>query len=323
MIYFSTIRRIRITISTLQAVKKMSQLSPITRSYVELHIAVIFWGFSAILGDLIELSWFMITWWRVVLASGSLIILCRLFQADLTMTKTQLMQYAGIGMIVAVHWLTFFGSIQYANASVALITYATAAFMISILEPLILRTQISKIEVCLGVVIILAMAMVVQGIDLSMRLGLILGLISAFLSALFGVVNKKLVTNGDPLVITTVEMIAAALFLSLLLPIWLGQTQDQFLPVGLDWVYLSVLAFGCTSFAFLISIRTLQHISAFAQSVVMNLEPIYGIILAIIILGDNKDLTFGFYVGALIIMCSVLGYPYLKRKLIRTSEISH
>ena len=301
----------------------MSQLSPITRSYVELHIAVIFWGFSAILGDLIEMSWFMITWWRVLLASASLLIICRLFQANLRITMGQTLKYTGIGVLVAVHWLTFFGSIKYANASVALITYATAAFMISILEPLILRTQISKIEVCLGVVIIVAMAMVVQGIDLSMRLGLILGLISAFLSALFGVINKKLVTDGDPLVITTLEMLSASLFLSVLLPIWLWQTQDQIMPVAWDWVYLSILAFGCTSFAFLISIRTLQYISVFAQSVVMNLEPIYGIILAVIILGDHKDLTAGFYLGAFIIMCSVLTYPYLKRKLIRTSEIPY
>lgn len=301
----------------------MSQLSPITRSYVELHIAVIFWGFSAILGDLIEMSWYMITWWRVLLASASLLIICRLFQANLRITMEQTLKYTGIGVLVAVHWLTFFGSIKYANASVALITYATAAFMISILEPLILRTQISKIEVCLGVVIIVAMAMVVQGIDLSMRLGLILGLISAFLSALFGVINKKLVTDGDPLVITTLEMLSASLFLSVLLPIWLWQTQDQIMPVAWDWVYLSILAFGCTSFAFLISIRTLQYISVFAQSVVMNLEPIYGIILAVIILGDHKDLTAGFYLGAFIIMCSVLTYPYLKRKLIRTSEIPY
>jgi len=301
----------------------MSQLSPITRSYVELHIAVIFWGFSAILGDLIEMSWYMITWWRVLLASASLLIICRLFQANLRITMGQTLKYTGIGVLVAIHWLTFFGSIKYANASVALITYATAAFMISILEPLILRTQISKIEVCLGVVIILAMAMVVQGIDLSMRLGLILGLISAFLSALFGVINKKLVTDGDPLVITTLEMLSASLFLSVLLPIWLWQTQDQIMPVAWDWVYLSILAFGCTSFAFLISIRTLQYISVFAQSVVMNLEPIYGIILAVIILGDHKDLTAGFYLGAFIIMCSVLTYPYLKRKLIRTSEIPY
>lgn len=301
----------------------MSQLSPITRSYVELHIAVIFWGFSAILGDLIEMSWYMITWWRVLLASASLLIICRLFQANLRITMGQTLKYTGIGVLVAVHWLTFFGSIKYANASVALITYATAAFMISILEPLILRTQISKIEVCLGVVIIVAMAMVVQGIDLSMRLGLILGLISAFLSALFGVINKKLVTDGDPLVITTLEMLSASLFLSVLLPIWLWQTQDQIMPVAWDWVYLSILAFGCTSFAFLISIRTLQYISVFAQSVVMNLEPIYGIILAVIILGDHKDLTAGFYLGAFIIMCSVLTYPYLKRKLIRTSEIPY
>jgi len=301
----------------------MSQLSPITRSYVELHIAVIFWGFSAILGDLIEMSWYMITWWRVLLASASLLIICRLFQANLRITMGQSLKYTGIGVLVAIHWLTFFGSIKYANASVALITYATAAFMISILEPLILRTQISKIEVCLGVVIIVAMAMVVQGIDLSMRLGLILGLISAFLSALFGVINKKLVTDGDPLVITTFEMLSASLFLSVLLPIWLWQTQDQIMPVAWDWVYLSILAFGCTSFAFLISIRTLQYISVFAQSVVMNLEPIYGIILAVIILGDHKDLTAGFYLGAFIIMCSVLTYPYLKRKLIRTSEIPY
>jgi len=234
-----------------------------------------------------------------------------------------MLTYIVIGIIVALHWLTFFGSIKYANASIALITYATAAFMISLLEPLLLKTQVSRIEVLLGIIIIIAMAFIVNEIDLSMRLGLLLGLVSAFLSALFGVLNKKSVEDADPIVITMIEMLSAVVFLSILLPFWLTYTDDQFMPMGLDWLYLSVLAFGCTSFAFLISIRTLKYISVFAQSVVMNIEPIYGIILAIIILGDNQDLTTGFYVGGAIIICSVISYPYLKRKFIRNSEVSH
>lgn len=299
------------------------KLTPVARSYVELHIAVFFWGFAAILGDLIDLSWFMITWWRVLLASISLIGLCVIFKSDIYIAKKSLVTYMVIGVIVALHWLTFFGSIKYANASVTLITYATAAFMISILEPLLLKTQVSRIEVLLGIVIIIAMAFIVNEIDLSMRLGLILGLVSAFLSALFGVLNKKAVDDADPLVITMIEMVSAVAFLSILLPFWMSYTHDQFMPIDLDWLYLSILAFGCTSFAFLISIRSLKHISVFAQSVVMNLEPIYGVILAIIILGDHKDLTNGFYIGGSIIMCSVLSYPFLKRKFINTSEVSN
>jgi len=298
-------------------------LSPVTRSYIELHIAVFFWGFSAILGDLIDLSWFMITWWRVVLATISLVGICVILKSNVNISKKSMLTYIVIGIIVALHWLTFFGSIKYANASIALITYATAAFMISLLEPLLLKTQVSRIEVLLGIIIIIAMAFIVNEIDLSMRLGLLLGLVSAFLSALFGVLNKKSVEDADPIVITMIEMLSAVVFLSILLPFWLTYTGDQFMPMGLDWLYLSVLAFGCTSFAFLISIRTLKYISVFAQSVVMNIEPIYGIILAIIILGDNKDLTTGFYVGGAIIICSVISYPYLKRKFIRISEVSH
>lgn len=295
-------------------------INKVRQSYIELHIAVLFWGFSAILGDLIDLSWYMITLWRVCLAAISLLIILKLSKVAWSISKKELLSFSIVGIIIALHWLTFFGAVKYANASVALVTYATVSFMLSILEPILLKTKFSFVELGLGIVIVPAMILIVHNLSTDMHIGFYFGMISAFLAALFGMLNKKWISHADPLLITTIEMIAATLFLSFLLPVWLfWQPQDSLIPQGSDWWYLSILVLGCTTLAFLISVRSLRYISVFAQSMVMNLEPIYGIIFAIFILGDNKELQFQFYIGVCIILLTVCLHPLLKQKY---SEVS-
>ena len=244
----------------------------IRRSYIELHIAVLFWGFSAILAALIEMSWFMITLWRVLLASMGLLMLLYLLKIPFNIRKKDVLKFSGIAVLIALHWLTFFGSVKFANASIALITFASFSFIISFLEPVINRTSFSFLDMIFGLVIIPAMFLIVQSIDASMHLGFAIGLVSAFLAALFGVLNKKLITQADPLVITSIEMIAATIFLSVLLPIWYDfNPTDKLIPEHTDGRYLAVLAFGCTCLAFYILVRALRYITVFSQSMVMNL----------------------------------------------------
>jgi len=293
----------------------------IRRSYIELHIAVLFWGFSAILADLINLSWFMITLWRVFLASLGLLILLKLLQIPFKVKKKDVIRFSGIAVIIALHWLTFFGSVKYANASIALVTYASFSFMVSVLEPIINRTKFSLLDMAFGLIIIPAMFLIVHSIDFSLHFGFAIGLISSLLAALFGVLNKKLISQADPLVITCIEMIAATLFLSILLPIWYHYNpKDVMIPNGSDWVYLAILALGCTCLAFYILVRALRYISMFAQSMVMNLEPVYGVVFAILILNDDKELNSFFYVGVFTILLTVFLHPIIKRKY---SEVSN
>lgn len=293
----------------------------IRRSYLELHIAVLFWGFSAILADMIELSWYVITLWRVLLASAGLLLLLNLMKIPFNINKKDVFRFSGIAIIIALHWLTFFGSVKLANASVALVTYACFSFMVSFLEPIINRTRFSLLDTIFGLIIIPAMFLIVHSIDASLHLGFIVGLISAFLAALFGVLNKKLISQADPLVITSIEMMAATLFLSMLLPVWCYfNPKDSLLPSHSDWIYLSILALGCTCLAFYILVRALRYLSMFAQSMVMNLEPVYGVIFAILILNDNKELNSSFYIGVFIILLTVFLHPIIKRTF---SEVSN
>lgn len=275
-----------------------------------------FWGFAAILGDLIQLSWYMITLWRVLLASISLMILIRLGSIKWNVKQKDVFAYSMIGIVIAGHWLTFFGSIKFANASVALVTFASVSFMISILEPLLIKSKFSYIELGLGILIIPAMALIVNTLDTSMHTGFYLGIVSAFLAVLFGVMNKKLISNADPLVITCIEMIAATIFLLVCLPVWLHFVpHDILIPMRNDWYYLAALVLGCTTYAFYVSVRSLRYLTVFSQSMVMNLEPVYGIFFAVIILGENRELGYHFYVGVCVILLTVFLHPILKRKL--------
>lgn len=303
--------------------KNQLDIERVRQSYLELHIAVLFWGFSAILGDLIQLSWFMITIWRVLLASVSLFLLMRLSRISWSISKKDIFKFSIVGLVIAMHWLTFFGSVKLANASVALVTYSTVSFLLSILEPILLPSKFSLMELGLGLLIIPAMILIVHNLDTTMHLGFYMGLLSAFLAALFGILNKKWISHADPMVITTVEMISATLFLCILLPVWLvWNPEDILFPGGLDWWYLAVLVLGCTTLAFYICVRSLRYVSVFAQSMVMNLEPVYGIIFAIFILGDNKELHLQFYIGVCIILLTVFLHPILKQKFSEVSDRS-
>jgi len=267
-----------------------------------------------------QLSWYMITLWRVFLASISLIILIRLTDVEWTIQRKDVFTFSVIGAVIAAHWLTFFGSVKYANASVAVVTFASVSFMIAIIEPILTKSRFSFMELGIGILIIPAMAMIVNNLDTSMHTGFYLGIISAFLAALFGVLNKKYIANADPMLITFLEMLAATIFLSVCLPIWLYYVPDDVLmPQGLDWLYIMIMVLGCTTLAFYISVRSLRYVSVFAQSMVMDLEPVYGIFFAIIILGDNRELGNLFYVGVGIILLTVFLHPILKRKM---SEVS-
>lgn len=291
-----------------------------TRAYLELHLAVFLWGFTAILGDLIELSALTLVWWRVFLTSLSLVAFIRIGSLYKEVGGKQLLRLVGIGLLTGLHWVAFYGSIKLANASIALICMATTSLFSSVLEPLIVRSPFRWYELLLGIVILPGIWLVVDGSADSMNMGILVGLISAFLAALFTNLNKRYMGETDALRVTFIELGGATVFLALLLPFF---GAEPFLPArGMDWVYLITLALLCTTLTYVLSLRALRKLSAFATNLTINMEPVYGIFLAYFLLDDAQELTTNFYLGTLIIMLSVFGYAGINRYL-RRRTASH
>ena len=284
------------------------------RAYLELHLAVFLWGFTAILGDLIQLSALTLVWWRVLLTSLSLVFFVRIGKMVREVGLSRFLLLAGIGVIVALHWVTFYGAIKLANASIALVCMATTSLFSSVLEPLIVGRRFVWYEMLLGVFILPGIYLIVDGVDPGMNVGILVGLASAALVSIFTSLNKKYIGSSDPLRITFIELGAATLFLT---PFLYSLGGDKFWPSPLDWAYLLVLALLCTTLTFFLSLRSLQVLSAFASNLTVNLEPVYGIFLAYFLLDDAAELSPTFYWGTLLILVAVFGYTGATRMLRR------
>ncbi|WP_116106461.1 DMT family transporter [Lewinella sp. IMCC34191] len=280
------------------------------RAYLELHLAVFLWGFTAILGDLIQLSALTLVWWRVLLTSLSLIFFVRLGRMVREVGARRLLLLCGIGIIVALHWVTFYGSIKLANASIALICMATTSLFSSVFEPLIVNRPFNWYELLLGIFILPGIWLVVDGVESAMNVGILVGLLSAALVSIFTSLNKKYIQSSNPARITFIELGSATLFLT---PFLYSLGGDKFWPSAMDWVYLLVLSLLCTTLTFFLSLRSLSELSAFASNLTVNLEPVYGILLAYFLLNDAAELSPNFYWGALLIVVAVFGYTGVER----------
>jgi len=290
------------------------------RAYLELHIAVLLYGLTAVLGDLIQLPAVILVWWRVLITSFSMLFLLRLgrdlFEIKWSVARPIML----VGFIVATHWICFYGSVKLANASVALICMATTSIFTALLEPWIMKRRIDPLEIILAIVIIPAMVFVVGSLDFSMRTGVMVGFASAFLAALFGTLNKRYVDTVSPYQFTFLQLGSAWVFISLIF-VFANSMIDfsVFLPpTAWDWAYILMLALFCTTLAFILNLRALSKLSAYATNLVINLEPLYGIILAAAILKEYEQLDGDFYIGGGIILAVVLGYPYLKERFSTT-----
>ena len=282
------------------------------KAYLQLHFVVLLYGLTAILGDLISISAFSLVWWRVLITSISLLILLKMSKSLLSIPTSDLLKFAGIGVIIALHWVTFYGAIKLANASVALAAFASTSLFTSILEPIMTSKRFDKTELIIGILVIPAMLLIANTIDVSLLSGLWVGLFSAFLAAIFSILNKKMVNKATSYQITFIEMFSAFCFLSLLLPYMLGQ-GTQLMPLATDWIYLIILSLLCTTLAFILNLKALEHVSAFDANLVINLEPVYGILMAVFILKEHKELTPQFYVGVVIIILLVISHPIIKK----------
>ena len=285
------------------------------KAYLQLHVAVFFWGFAAILGDLIHLNAFWLVLWRVFITSTSMFVFYKIWNQITFMRWAQIKIYMLIGFVIAIHWITFFGAIKWANASVALVAFSTTAFFTSLIEPLFFKVRVRTIELIFGLAVLPAMVLVVNGLEDQMKIGMLIGLLSALLAALFAVMNKKYIQEGSPELITTIELSSAFLLLGIVAPfVGYFQAGAPRVPQGMDWVYLLALSFVCTNLAFVLNLKALKYVSAFVSNLILNLEPVYGIILAAIILGDHHELTWQFYLCVAMIFSLVALFPIINRR---------
>ena len=289
-------------------------MNSVRKAYIQIHIAIFFWGFTAILGDLISLSAMTLVWWRVLITTISLLFLIDVAALFRRLPPKILSKFAGIGVLIALHWITFFGAIKLANASIALICMATTSLFTSFLEPILVGRKFQWYELILSLMIIPGMWLIVDSTEVSMKMGIWVGLTSAFLVSLFSVFTKQLIDHANSYEISFLQIGSAWLFISLLMPFYLYfESNTAFLPIGLDWPYLVVLALVCTTFAYSLSLDAYNHLSAFAINLTVNLEPVYGIAMAWVLLNDRNELATDFYWGVLIILATVFSYPIFKK----------
>jgi drug/metabolite transporter (DMT)-like permease len=295
----------------------MTATSPSTRAWLQIHFCVVLWGFTAILGKLISLQALPLVWWRMTLVAGAL-LLVKGFWTGLARTPARLhATFAGIGVVVSLHWLTFYGAIKLSNASVAATSIAFAPFLISFVEPLVTSRRFNPRELLVGLAVVPGVALVVGGTPVGMRPGIAMGALSALLVAVFASLNKRYLAQGEALSITGVEMGAGALFLAAVSPFLPPMEGMLELPSRHDALLLVVLALGCTLLPFALALVAQRHLSAFAATLAVNMEPVYAVLLAILLLGEQRELDASFYAGGAIILATVFAHPLLARRIAR------
>lgn len=293
-------------------------MSPTAKAQLQIHFCVLLWGFTAILGKMITLPALPLVWWRMLLVVVSLAVLPSVWRGLRAMPARTVLAYAGIGALVALHWLTFYGAVKLANASVAATCIALAPAFTSVVEPWVARRPFSMRELAFGLAVLPGVALVVGGVPDGMRTGIAVGALSALLVAVFGSLNKRMVDGGDPLTVTGIELGAGTLLLTLLAPfmpvLFPAFAGDLLIVPSLhDGLLLLALSLVCTLLPFALSLVALRHLSAYGVQLVTNLEPVYAIILAIVLLGEQRELTPLFYLGVAIILVAVFLHPLLDR----------
>jgi drug/metabolite transporter (DMT)-like permease len=287
------------------------------KALLQIHACVALWGFTAILGKLISLPAAALVWWRMLLVGGFLLLLPRVWRALRAMPSRRVAICAGIGAVVALHWLTFYGAIKLANASVAATCMALGSVFAAVLEPRLTGRRMAWRELALGVAAIPGVALVVGGMPAGLRTGFFVGVLSAALSAVFTVMNKRWAAGGDPLAVTFVEMGAGWLLVGAMLPLLAmlpGADASLAVPGARDAALLIVLAMACTVLPFALSLVALRQVSAFSMQLALNLEPVYAIVLAMVLLGEHRELGPAFYAGVAIVLAAVFVQPLVARR---------
>ncbi|MFB9052868.1 DMT family transporter [Formosa undariae] len=289
-------------------------------NYLHVHLLVFIAGFTAILGELITIDAIALVWFRMLMATVLMYGYIYFKGISIKIPPKAIARLSVAGIIIALHWITFFAAIKVSNISILLSMVSSGAFFASILEPIIHKRKIIKYEMIFGSLVVFGVILITQS-ELKYIEGILLGILSAFLAALFAVLNGKYVKEFRPSVISIYEFISGVIFITLFILLFgSGFDQEFFILKVSDWWYLFILASVCTAYAFIASVKVMEYISPYTVMLTFNLEPVYGIILAIILFPETEKMSTNFYYGAAIILGAVLlngiikNWNALKRK---------
>ena len=275
------------------------------KSYLHLHLIVFVWGFTAVLGALISLDAMPLVWYRMGLAVVFIAVYVWYKKIPLRLPKKVLLQLFIAGIIIALHWFTFFKAIKVSNVSVTLACLSTGAFFTSLLEPIMTNKKIIWYEVFFGIVVVFGLGIIFK-VESRYLEGILLALSCAFLSALFSIINSKFAKEYNPSVISFYELSGGVVFFTILLLATQSFDAAFFSISAKDWIYLAILSSFCTAYAFIASVKVMKFLSPYTVMLTINLEPIYGIILAVIVFQEKEKMSPEFYIGALIILATVI-----------------
>lgn len=280
-------------------------LMQMKKAFIQLHIAIFLAGFTGVLGRLITLNEGLLVWYRLLITAVTMWIIFLLTKKLKKISFKDILKISGVGFIAAMHWVTFYGSIKYANVSVALVCFSSVGFFTALLEPLFHRKRMVAIELLLGI-FVMAGIYIIFHFDPKYKTGIIVGIISAILIACVMIMARQFVQRINPETFLTWQMTGGVVTLSLLMPFYMNQfPATHILPSFSDWIWLLVLAWFCSVLAFQFSVNALKQLSAFTVNISYNFEPVYGILMAFALFGENKELDWSFYVGLAIIILAV------------------
>lgn len=291
-----------------------------SKDYLKLHFIVFLWGFSAILGKLVSIAAVEMVWYRSILAALGMAAVIYFSRGTFKVTRPDLFRLLAIGGIVSVHWIAFFASARVSNVSVSLVGFATNSVWTALLEPWFNKTPIKKYELVLGVMVLCGLY-IIFSFDFQYKLGLLIGIFAGLTSAIFAVLNSRMVRRNSSRTITFYEMVGAALVTGMFLPVFQFYGTKIYFPQlasGMDFLYIAVLAGVCSVYAYAVAVELMKRVSVFMIQLTLNLEPVYGIIMAVIIFGQREKMNLNFYIGTLVILTAVVTYPFLKKRFDRT-----
>ena len=276
------------------------------KNYIHLHFLVVIAGITAVLGELISLDAIPLVWYRMSIGAVLMLGYIILKKKPLRVPLKVLFNLSVAGVIIALHWITFFAAINVSNISITLAMFSTGAFFASLIEPLFFKRKIIGYEILFGLIVIVGIVLITQT-ELKYILGIVLGISSALFSTLFAVLNGKFVQHYPPSIISFYEFISGVLFMS----IFLAFREDGFNVAyfqisSSDWIYLFILASICTAYAFIASVHVMKYITPYTVVLTYNLEPIYGIVLALVLFPESETMRPMFYIGAGLIISTVL-----------------
>ena len=272
------------------------------KHYLHLHLLVFIAGFTAILGDLISIGSISLVWFRMLIAVVLMMLFVATTKTHVRLSKKVIVKFALAGIIIALHWITFFEAINQSNISITLATFSSGAFFASFIEPLLFKRRIKMYEIVFGILVVIGLFLITRS-EFKYINGIVLGIVSAFLSSLFAVINGTFIKQYNATAISIYEFISGILFISVFIVLFQGGFSKEFFVLqSSDWLYLFILGSVCTAYAFIASVYLMRYISPYTVVLSYNMEPVYGILLAVLLFPEKEIMSAQFYFGVLLIL---------------------